>query len=83
MTAQPDDDAAFNAAGEPIFRLDNGEWVLATHLAWEFTHGPLPDGYHVVQACGDKRCVNPAHFRLQKNTERWVRRHTSSYMRPA
>lgn len=84
MTVQPDDsDAAFNAAGEPIFRLDSGVWVLAAHFAWELTNGPLPPGYHLVPTCGDKRCVNPAHGRLVRNTERWERRHTSWYMRPA
>jgi hypothetical protein len=83
MSAQTDDDAAFNAAGEPIFRMDDGDWALATHLAWEFTHGPLPEGFHVEQSCGNKACMNPSHFKLVKNTSRWERRHTSWYLRPA
>ncbi len=82
MRAQQDDDAAFNAAGEPIFRLDDGTWVLATHLAYEFKNRPVPDGMHVVQSCGNKVCMNPDHFRLQKNSPRWEREHTSWHLRP-
>lgn len=83
MSAQGNDDTAFNAAGEPIFRLADGTWILATHLAYEFTFGPIPEGMHVVQSCGNKGCMNPEHFRLQKNTPRWERQHTSWHLRPA
>ncbi len=82
MQAQQDDDAAFNAAGEPIFRLDDGTWVLATHLAYESKNGSVPEGMHVVQSCGNKACMNPAHFRLQKNSPRWERQHTSWHLLP-
>ena len=80
---QQSDDAGFNAAGEPVFRLDDGTWVLATHIAYELSNGPLPEGMHVVQSCGNKACMNPAHFRLQKNSPRWERQHTSWHLRPA
>jgi predicted RNase H-like HicB family nuclease len=79
----PEDNAGFNPAGEPVFRLDDGTWVLAAHLMYEMKIGPLPEGMHVAMTCGNPACVNPDHFRLVKNTPRWERQHTQWYLRPA
>lgn len=42
-----------------------GKWVtrLATHVAWELTHGPLPPGTPHLHQCDNPPCVNPAHVR--------------------
>jgi hypothetical protein len=44
-----------------------GRCLLASHVAWELTHGPIPPGLFVLHNCpgGDNpACVNPAHLWL-------------------
>lgn len=34
------------------------------NAAWVHHHGPVPDGATIRQACGQLRCVNPAHLEI-------------------
>jgi hypothetical protein len=38
-------------------------------IAWELTHGPIPDGLKVLHRCDTPACVNPAHLFLGTQRE--------------
>jgi len=42
----------------------NDRSSMAHRVSWELANGPVPAGQVVLQACGDKLCVKPAHLRL-------------------
>jgi hypothetical protein len=49
--------------GYGAFFLD-GKQRLAHRVAWELTHGPIPDGMMVMHRCDTPGCVRPNHLRL-------------------
>lgn len=66
--------------------LANNKSGIAHRVAWELTHGPIPDGLCVLHTCdvrypirdfGSRKCCNPSHLRLgtkgENNTERMLK----------
>lgn len=53
------DDKGYGRLGNKSLRLG----TLASHrLAYELTHGPVPDGLFVLHRCDNPWCVNPDHL---------------------
>lgn len=42
---------------------------LGHRVAWEATHGPIPDDLTVDHVCRRRRCVNVEHLRLLSNVD--------------
>jgi hypothetical protein len=44
-------------------QINVGGKILSTHrLMYEIKVGPIPEGYHILHKCDNKRCCNPEHL---------------------
>lgn len=46
-----------------------GQGMYAHRLAWQFAHGPIPEGMMVLHRCDVGLCVNPDHLFLGTQTD--------------
>ena len=56
--------AGLRHGGYGQFRWDTGTTMQAHRVAFELTHGPIPDGQVVRHKCDVPGCCNPAHLEL-------------------
>lgn len=57
--------------GQFTRRSEDGtsQHIGAHVMAWELTHGPVPDGLEIMHSCDVRRCVRPDHLSVGTHAE--------------
>src|SRR5690348_4704416 len=59
-------------------QLSWNAWPASSHrVAYQLTHGTIPEGLFVLHSCDNKLCVNPAHLYVgtqQQNVDDMMKR---------
>lgn len=55
--------------GYGLFGFRDGVERHVHRLAYQLTHGDIPEGMLVHHRCGQKLCINPDHLELTTNSE--------------
>jgi hypothetical protein len=67
---------AKTSAGYGVFGMGGGKTRGSQRVAYELTHGGIPEGMEIDHICHNRGCVNPQHLRLatrkQNNENRGV-----------
>jgi len=50
----------------------NGEYTTIPRLFYQQKYGTIPKGYGLYNQCGNKRCINPDHYRVLTKSE-WAK----------
>lgn len=58
-----------NSRGYAMFTLGPRPSKLAHRVAYEWAHGPIPDGLQIDHLCRIRKCVNPAHLEAVSSRE--------------
>lgn len=73
--------AGRNRLGYGKFGIE-GRAHYAHRIAWELTHGPIPDGLRALHRCDNPPCCNPAHLFLGTQGENIQDMHDKGRHRP-
>jgi hypothetical protein len=69
--------AALSNRGYGKFSIPKNRWLLAHRVAWQLTHGLIPEGQIVRHKCDNPLCTNPEHLELgthQDNSDDMAKR---------
>lgn len=58
-----------NDSGYGVTRTSKNKAVRASHIAYELTYGPIPEGLFVCHHCDNPICCNPAHLFLGTHSD--------------